>query len=457
MRYLKQLSLAVCLLVSASTTMAQIVSGPMLGQVEISTAKIWVQVKEGTNVDCWYWPKGQKLSYKKAYVDKNNFQEFNTITYTATNLLESTTYDYLIGTGSPEKQARISGTFTTKPNWAYRKVLPDVNFLTGSCTYINEPPVDRIYTDMIKLEKPAIPYGGDTSIFNTMATTPADFMLWLGDNWYTREVDYTSEWGLNNRPSKERASKFYQPFLKAMSHYAIWDDHDFGPNDCDASYILSNESRNAFKRFWANPSYGNGQKGIYTKLNYADADFFLLDDRTWRSNDNMVDSIDGQPNMNKRMYGYEQMEWLKNQLLGSNANFKFIVTGSQVLNPFSPFDCFKNFPAEYLEFMEFLKVEKIKGIIFITGDRHHTEVIKKERPGLYPLYDITVSPLTSGTHKFSGPEKNNAARIIGIDEKQNFAKVSITGPLTDRVLTFKFMGVNGDNLGEWSIKAKELR
>jgi alkaline phosphatase D len=107
--------------------------------------------------------------------------------------------------------------------------------------------------------------------------------------------------------------------------------------------------------------------------------------------------------------------------------------------------------------MEFLKVEKIKGIIFITGDRHHTEVIKKERPGLYPLYDITVSPLTSGTHKFSGPEKNNAARIIGIDEKQNFAKVSITGPLTDRVLTFKFMGVNGDNLGEWSIKAKELR
>jgi alkaline phosphatase D len=436
---------------------AQVISGPMLGQIEISTAKIWVQVKEGTNVDCWYWPKGQIAFIKKAYNDKNSFQEFNTITFNATNLTDSTVYEYAIGNTIPKNNTKINGTFTTKQNWAYRKPIPDVSFLTGSCTYINEPPVDRIFTDMAKLDKLAKPYGGDTTIIKTMANTPAQFMLWLGDNWYTREVDYTSEWGLNNRPSKERQKSFFQPLLKSMSHYAIWDDHDFGPNDCDASYILANESRNAFKRFWANPSYGNGQKGIYTKLNYADADFFLLDDRTWRSNDNMADSINGEPNMAKRMYGYEQMDWLKNQLLGSQANFKFIVTGSQILNPFSPYDCFRKFPAEYTELMEFLKIEKIKGVLFITGDRHHTEVIKKERAGTYPLYDITVSPLTSGTHKFGGPEKNNAARVFGIDEKQNFAHVKITGPITNRKLTFNFFGINGEDLGNWSVEAKEIR
>ncbi len=32
----------------------------------------------------------------------------------------------------------------------------------------------------------------------------------------------------------------------------------------------------------------------------------------------------------------------------------------------------------------------------LSGDRHHSEVIKMERPGTYPLYDITVSPLDIG-------------------------------------------------------------
>jgi alkaline phosphatase D len=366
-------------------------------------------------------------------------------------------YEYAIGSLTGKNIPASIGTFTTKQNWAYRTTIPDVNFLTGSCTYINDPAVDRNFTDMYSLKTAANPYGGDTSIFATMGNLKSDFMLWLGDNWYTREVDYNSEWGLNNRPSKERAKPFYKNLLKNMANYAIWDDHDFGPNDCDESYILSIESRSAFKRFWANPSYGNGSKGIYTKFNYADADFFLLDDRTWRSNDEMADSINGQPNGAKKMYGYEQLEWLKNQLRGSKANFKFIITGSQILNPFSPYDCFRNFPAEYLEMMEFLKIEKISGVLFITGDRHHTEIIKKDRDGTYPLYDITVSPLSSGTHKFGGPEKNNPARILGIDEKQNFAKVSITGPIYDRKLSFKFLGINGEELGEWSVTSKELK
>jgi alkaline phosphatase D len=437
-----------------SNSNAQIISGPMLGHIETSMAKIWVQTTVDANLNCWYWPKGKKNAVKKAYAEKNNFQDIATTTYHATNLTDSTTYDYYIGNTVSTK---VTGSFTTKLNWAYRKPLPDVNFIAGSCTYINQPAVDRTYTDMAKLNKPATAYGGDTTIFATMANTPAQFMLWLGDNWYTREVDYTSQWGLNNRPAKDRQHKFYQPLLKAMSHYAIWDDHDFGPNDCDASYILANESRDAFKRFWANPSYGNGTKGIYTKFTQADADFFLLDDRTWRSNDNMADSVNGAPNAHKVMFGNEQLQWLKNQLLGSNANFKFIITGSQILNPISPFDCFRKFPVEYQELIDFLQIEKIKGVLFMTGDRHHTEIIKKERVGAYPLYDITVSPLTSGTHKFSGPEKNNSARVLGIDEKQNFGHIKITGPLSNRKLSIVFKGINGEELTSWSIMANELR
>ncbi len=438
---------------------AQIISGPMLGDVQHRTAKIWVEVKPGTPLNCYIWKKGDIKKYFLATAIKDINQGFETVIFSANGLDYNTNYEYQISTDKKMIIAPIkaTGTFTTKSFWAYRTPVPEVSFLTGSCSYINDTAYDRIYTDMVKLDKLAKNYGGDYSIFETMAKTPADLMMWLGDNWYTREPDYSSEWGLNYRPHHDRALPQLKNLLKAMPNYAIWDDHDYGPNDGDKSFILSNESRNVFKKYWANPSYGDGVKGTYTKLSLADVDFFMLDDRTWRSNDDMKDSINGEPNMEKRMLGYQQMDWLKNALLQSAANFKIIVTGSQTLNPVSPFNCFQAYPAEYQEFLAFLKIEKIKGLLFLTGDRHHTEVIKVNREGTYPLYDVTVSPLTSGTHTFGGNEKNNPYRVMGIDEKQNFGKATVSGTLAERKLTFNFIGTDGAALGEWSIMAKDLR
>ena len=190
---------------------------------------------------------------------------------------------------------------------------------------------------------------------------------------------------------------------------------------------------------------------------FGDADIFMLDDRWWRSADEMKDSINGKPNPSKRMFGDQQLEWLKNSLLYSSATFKIITTGSQILNSVSPYDKLLDFPIEYVELMSFLNDNKIDGVIFLTGDRHHSEVIKTERKGNYPLYDITVSPLTSGTHKFGLAEQNNPFRVIGIDGKQNYGRVSFSGKLNERKLTVEFVGVKGEKLGEWSISEKDLK
>jgi len=144
-------------------------------------------------------------------------------------------------------------------------------------------------------------------------------------------------------------------------------------------------------------------------------------------------------------------------LLYSTATFKIIAVGSQVLNPVSPYDKWKDFGVEYEEIMAFLNDNKINGVLFLTCDRHHSEIIKVERPGTYPLYDITVSPLTSGTHTFGGPEKNNPYRVLGIDEKQNYGKFSFSGVRGSRQLLVEYFGVSGNKLGEWSISEKDLR
>jgi alkaline phosphatase D len=92
----------------------------------------------------------------------------------------------------------------------------------------------------------------------------------------------------------------------------------------------------------------------------------------------------------------------------------------------------------------------------MTGDRHHSEIIKVNRPGNYPLIDITISPLTSGTHNF-GPEKDNPYRVAGIDQKQNFGKISVSGSKGDRKLAVVYKDLNGNEIVSWSVNEKELK
>lgn len=424
----------------------RIISGPMLGPVELRDAKIWVEVSpEVKTVSLQYNKKGEPKKIKTINYKGELGNDFNPIYFTVGGLHFNTTYEYKIGVNG--KPTTKGGEFTTKDLWQWRKPVPDFSFLTGSCSYFNEPVFDR----------PGTPYGKDSSIFETMAKEKAAFMLWLGDAWYTRDVDYYSEWGLWYRASHDRATPVLQNFLKAMPHFATWDDHDYGPNDIGGSYILKEASRNVFNKYFCNPSSGQNGQGIYTMTTWGDADIFITDDRWWRSADAIKDSMNGKPNPDKQMLGKQQMGWLKNSLLHSSATFKIITVGSQVLNPVSPFDKWWDFPAEYEELMNFLKEYNINGVVFLTGDRHHSEIIKVERPGTYPLYDITVSPLTSGTHTFGGSEKNNPYRVVGIDEKQNYGKISFTGKRGERKLTVEYLGTKGEKLDEWSISEKELR
>lgn len=446
---MKKISTIAFLLVFVSVH-SQIISGPMLGHTDLRTSTVWVHfattVKEAS---LFYSFNGKQV--KRDF--KLSGGDFNTGTATLIELEPGATYTYKI-VADKKKDTLATGQTTTQPLWQWREKIappPTFSFLTGSCAYINEPRFDR----------PGKPYGNDSSIFEVMAKEKASFMLWLGDNWYTREVDYYSEWGLHNRPAFERAMPFYKSFLKAMPHYAIWDDHDYGWNDADKSYPLKETSREVFKKFWVNPSYGQNNQGIYTKVTYNDIDVFMLDDRWFRSNDDMPDSINGKPNTNKKMYGNQQMEWLKNALLQSNNNvnitFRIIATGSQVLNPMSPFDCFRHFSTEYKEMMDFIADNKINGVVFLTGDRHHSEVIKLERENTYPLYDITASALTSGSHKFGGAEKNNPYRIVGVEDMQNYTKISFSGIKKERMMKVEFFNPKGVKQTEWEVNIKQLK
>ena len=435
--------------VAAFAQQNKLISGPWAGNVGLRTATICAAVsstvkKVEVKYICSAFDSKSVVVLYKGELGK----DFNPIKVELNGLNFNTMYKYALWIDGKEVTTNFKTNFTTQDLWQYRKPAPDFSFLAGSCAYTNEPIYDR----------PGKPYGGDSSIFETMANTPANFHIWMGDNWYTREVDFESAWGMNYRPSHDRAQKVLQKFMATMPQYAIWDDHDYGPNDAGKYFMFKNESRNIFKNYTANPSYGEDGKGIYTKLSYSDADFLLTDDRYFRSHDAMPDSVNGMPTANKTFFGREQMDWLKNNLLFSNATFKIIVVGSQVMNPLNKYERMNSYTYEYNELIQFIKAQKINGVVFFSGDRHHSEVIKVEDANFYPLYDVTISPYTAGVSKVSGQEKNSAYRVAGtLVEEQNFGKITISGNKNNRLLKVDFIGNKGQVLGSWAVKEEELK
>src|SRR6185503_6731805 len=141
---------------------SQVVSGPMLGPVEYRDAKIWLEVTQTVrSVSLQYKKKGDTKTKAVAYKGQLG-NEFNPLQVTVGGLDFNTTYEYqFIIDGKP---SAAKGQFTTKDLWPYRKPVPDFSFLTGSCAYFNEPAYDRQYTDLVKLDRPAVPYGRDSSI-----------------------------------------------------------------------------------------------------------------------------------------------------------------------------------------------------------------------------------------------------------------------------------------------------
>ncbi len=442
---------------------SKIISGPWAGNVQLRTATIWAEVaKDVKKVSVKYYDitksttvnkvlgKPSPLMYNfnvKKYTSQLG-KDFNPIKIELNGLNFNTIYYYTLLIDDKEVKTNFVTSFTTKDLWQYRKPAPDFNFLAGSCSYTNEPYFDR----------PGKPYGGDSTIFETMANTPAAFHLWMGDNWYTREVDYESAWGLNYRGSHARSQPILQNFMAAMPHYAIWDDHDFGPNDSGGDYILKDSALKTFTNYWLNPSFGQNGKGIYTKFSYSDVDFFLTDNRFFRSNDKLLDSIDGKPNPDKHFFGPLQMDWLKNSLLFSNATFKIIVVGSQVINPLNSLETMQKYSYEYNSLINFLVSQKIEGVVFFTGDRHHSSVVKIELPNFYPLYDITISPYTAGISKPKGNEAQSKYRVQStLVETQNFGNIIVAGTRNQRVMKVEFIGINGKTLGGCSINSSDLK
>lgn len=443
--------LCFCMISLAQNKSAFLVSGPMLGYVEHREVLIWMEVAEEVKkVQLVYNERGDIQSAFKVDYKGDLGKKYNPIKMEIGGLKMNTSYDYTIYLNDKKINLPFSTSFKTKDLWEWRKPAPDFSFLIGSCTYLNDSLYDR----------PGKPYGASPEILQTMANTPSDFMIWSGDNFYYREADYSSAWGMNYRCSHDFSLPQLQKLRATRANYAIWDDHDYGPDDSNKSWELKKDALQLFKNYWGNKTFGEpDNEGIYTKFKWSDAEFILMDDRYHRSPNDLQDSINGKPNSDKQFYGKQQLEWLKNSLISSKSVFKFIVTGGQMLNPMADKECFRFYPAEFNELMGFIVENKINGVVFLSGDRHFSELIKFTPANFYSLYDFTCSSITSGIHNISNkPEFNNPNRVANsLLLENNFGKISISGAKGARTITFETYTISNEQKWKFQLNENELK
>lgn len=210
-----------------------------------------------------------------------------------------------------------------------------------------------------------------------------DFHLTLGDTHYADSTDPDRQWVHHLRYRREAE---FAAVISAMPTYAMWDDHDYGPNDSDGTARGKERSLKSWDAVWANPAMGTEKTpGAFFKFAWGDVDYFVLDGRYHRSPDKAKDDE------TKRMLGDAQFQWLIKGLKESKAKFKVLASGSTLHH--STRDGWRIYTFARHRLFDAIKENKISGVVYCSGDIHRSlvwEHPESNRAG-YPIVEVISS------------------------------------------------------------------
>lgn len=410
----------------------------MHGYADYTSALVWVQAEAPGSIRIAWRTEHDGLSHE--VTQEALATNDDVVLVRLTGLLPGTRASYAID-GDGERR---EGSVRAQPYWTRGGDAPDITIAIGSCFFLAaaEPPWN------------ASTYGGGYEIFDAIAAKAPDLMVWMGDNLYFQPQDELDPASMAARYRRQRAQPALQRLLVAAPQLAIWDDHDYGPNDADLSYVLKGQSLALFSRYWANPGYGLPDvPGIFGRARWGDVDLFLLDDRWYRSANKLIDAP------GKTMFGAQQLAWLENALVYSRAPLKLVVNGSQMWNRVNRFEGFNHYAYEQTALADWLVAQRVDGVMFASGDRHFSELLRIARTGAYPLYEFTSSPLTSRPwQKPDATEQTNGDLVAGtLVGQRQFGLIRLTGPASARKIALESYDQKGTLLWRHELRAQDLR
>jgi len=265
---------------------------------------------------------------------------------------------------------------------------------------------------------------------------------WLGDNIYADTTDIPH---MRRLYAAQRAVPGYAALIAGggIAVLGTWDDHDYGANDAGREYPRRVESQREILDFLDEPSDSarRTREGIYTSRTFAQdgrsVKVILLDTRYHR------DPIGS----NGTVLGEEQWKWFAAELGDSKADVHIVVTSIQAIAEEHRFEKWANFPDERRRLFGVIAASRARGVILISGDRHHAEISRlatgPANPVAYPIYEITSSSLT---HSRNPQAESNRHRVGLISFERNFGLIEINWATGN--VRFRILGQDGGTLLE---------
>jgi len=289
-------------------------------------------------------------------------------------------------------------------------------------------------------------------MWDTIRSHKPRAMFLLGDNVYidTPEIVETQKYCYYRRQSRPE----FNAFVAQTPIFAVYDDHDFGDNDCYGSPDKNfpkwkRPVLKVFKDNWANPYYGGGEEnpGCWFTTNIGDVDFFFMDNRYYRDKQSL--KKDG-----KTMLGEYQKAELKKKISASKATFKVICSTVPVARGTKPgsFDTWDGYDEEREEIFNFLADNKIEGVFIMSADRHRSDAWKIDRKKGYPLYEFMSSRLTN-VHVHKVMEKS----LFGYNKKCSFGKMTFDLSKDDPTATYEIYSIDNEKIHSITLKRSQLK
>ena len=343
------------------------VAGPLTGNVQPDGVTLWMYASPTSVITFTYQAEGSDQKEKQT-------GKFTAVKNQAAKGLEQIFKATLNGL-SPDTRYQYQVSIDGKSNTAWEGSL-------NTAPVEGKPSAFRMaITSCMKIGRPQ-------GSWNLLLAEKPDFHLTVGDTHYADTTDPTVQ--LQHHVAYRREKEFAK-VLRNIPIYAIWDDHDYGPNNSDGTAKGKEFSLAGWKQAWPNPTSGTADiPGAFFKFSRGDVDFFVVDGRYYRDPNELPD------NDKKRKLGDAQFEWLLNGLKNSKAKFKIIASGSVLHH--SKVDGWRIFTFSRHRLFDTLKKHKISGVMYVGGDMHQSLVWQhheSKRVG-YPMIEIMSSGITNG-------------------------------------------------------------
>ena len=399
----------------------KLIHGPMIGDVSANSAKVWLRTATPMKASVSVTGAKATKTVKVATTEKTD----NTAVASFAGLKPQTTYEVSVHIGG-EVVGHGSFRTTVKQGAAGRFSM----VLGGGAGFT--PKYERIWATIEKHQP--------------------DAMFLLGDNVYIDDPTHplTHHYVYYRRQSQPQ----WRSLVAKTPTYAIYDDHDFGLNDCVPGPFIDKpawkrEVWEIFRNNWANPYYGGSdeQPGCWFDTYIGDVHFICLDCRYYR------DRAGG------TMIGPVQKEWLLKTLKNSKGRFKVLASSvpwSAGVKPRSR-DTWDGFVAEREEIFDFINANRIDGVVLIAADRHRVDIRKTKRAEGYELFEFMSSRLTN-VHTHGLVENAQGSEwILGYNATPAFAKLEFDTTANPPTLTCRVIDIDNKQHHEYSVTLDQLR